>query len=685
MTTSISNVNPIECLAGIHSTADRTEFATEHYTDSDKIRFDNGLPEKIKGWESVDYNNSTMLGTCRGIYSEFINTKHYLMLGTHLRLYTAQGSVLTNITPVVTSSTAIADSLDTLYDTLASDPITTTDGSATLVISDSAATRLLAGDLITLSGSAAVGGISAGTINAQHIIRNVNAGAGTYTITVGSAATSSTSGGGGSVVRASGLVQVNATAHGLTTGDRVKIDGATAFGGILTGEINVEFEIRNTMTNSFDVSTAGSSTSSVTSAGGASTVYYEQISAGNEFESTNQGYGAGLYGAGLYGTALTSSNARTFPRIWFFDRYGDEIIATAGNQTGVYQWDGDTSVAPTLITNAPTAVNYAFVSNNILVMFGESGIENRITGSDQGDITNYTSSSTNQVFRDDIEGAGRLLSHAPVENYNLIFTETQTYTLRYIGLPLVWEILLKDAAIGIIAPMARVSVNGIAYWMGKDNFYMFRGGNVEIIPSNNPAIPESTIKNKVFNDLNYGQKSQFFAWYNKEHNEIWFHYCSASSNYPDKVAVVNLNDFSWYPHTLTRTAAEYPVVKQKNPVLANQTVIYKHERGYNDDEVPMDWHLVSKRFYSGKENANVVAIIPDSYQIGDITLTADSYNFPQSSVIKQTATNIISPTTERIPLTIAGHVWQFTWSGDAFDQRFRMGHWFEELQGGSTQ
>ena len=87
--------------------------------------------------------------------------------------------------------------------------------------------------------------------------------------------------------------------------------------------------------------------------------------------------------------------------------------------------------SPVLVTNAPTKVNYAFVSNNILVTFGAdtgSGqVENRILASDYADRTLWTSSSTNQVLTTPSRG-GRLISHIPVEGRNLIFTENQTHS-----------------------------------------------------------------------------------------------------------------------------------------------------------------------------------------------------------------------------------------------------------------
>lgn len=684
---SVGTLQPIDTLAGVQPITDMTAVSTKHYTYADKVRFDNGVPEKIGGYVTQNFDYGEVVqGTVRSLYSEAINGKYYYVLGSNEKLYSLIGSRLANITPFQTTDVAIADSLDTHYATLSNNPFTSVNGSPVLKVLDAEADRFVAGDTVYISGATGFAGILAGSINGDAIVRSV--GIGFYTINVGTAANASTSGGGNAVVRSSGLITVNDTAHGQLDGDRVKIEDATSTGGILDTKINAEFIIRNVSTDSFDIMTTGDATSSVTGGGGSSTIYYPEIPDGALNEGNVQGYGAGLYGMGLYGTALVSSLSRSYPRIWFDDRYGDTIILTPGNQTGVYQWQGSIEEAPALVPNAPTAINYAFVSNNILVTFGAANlgnsVENRIFASDLNDITNWTSSSTNQVFDDDIEGAGRLTSHVPVEDYNLIFTENKTYTFRYIGLPFVWEIKPLDENIGIIAPMARVSVKGMGFWMGLDNFYMYRGGTVEVIPANSQH--ECTALNYVFNDINWGQKSKIFAWYNRAFSEVWFHYPSANSNEPNRVVAVNVLDFTWSIHTFDRTAGEYPSVKQRNPRLIDVGTLYMHEFGANANGEPLPWELVSNKRYYGKDNIELTAIIPDSVAETGVTFEAYGYLWPQSvtPTYINALTNVM-PTSERIPVASSARFYEYKWSGAVLDQTWIMGTWFEEIQKASRE
>ena len=676
-----SEYRPINIVAGVQPSNDATALSTNHYTYTDKIRFVYGKPQKIGGWVSFTAdNNDAISGYVRSYTSDFINGKHYGVIGTHSKLYSLIGSRLTNITPFETTSITIPDSIDTHYDTLGSNPLAAVSGSMLLTVTDSNASKYAAGDTITISGASSFAGISSGAINSTHIIRTIAAGS--YTINVGEVATSTISGGGASVIRTSGMLTFTDSAHGMANGDRVKIAGAVDVGGIAAANINKEFIIRNVTTNTFDCVTIGTATSSVTGGGGSGVVYYQEIAEGLINESATQGYGAGLYGVGLYGTALESTDGRTPPRIWFMDRYADTFIMTAGNQTGVYQWDGDISTAPALIANAPTEINYAFVSDNIIVTLGAGGVENNITASDNTDITVWSSSSTNQVFIDDIEGAGRLISHAPIDNYNLLFTEYKVYTFRYIGLPFVWEVNLLDGRIGIISPMGRISINGVVYWMGRNNFYMYSGGAVEIIPANSQN--ECTALRYVFDDLNYSQKSKVFCWFNKKFQEIWWHYPSAQSSECDRIIRYNIHDYTWTIDTMDRTAAEYPNTTLDNPYLFNVSTLYTHENGFDADGEVMPFSLISDKRYYGKSTTNLNAVIPDSIQNANITFNAKSWLFAQSTSTMYNIDHTITPTTEKKEITNNGRIFQYSWSGSGLGQFWRMGEWLEEVQQGSV-
>lgn len=666
-----TELKPIEILAGVEPVTDRPQSSTPHYISTKGIRFIDGFPEKIGGWVSLSFDDgNTIAGIPRSIFSYKLDNFTRYLVGTHTNLYDIFGTVLTNITPVKTTTIAIANSLDTFHATLANDPIATVLGSTTITVTDTAH-KFQPGDTVTLSGSTAVNGIPAVEINTTQFIRSTTAN--TYAIIVSTAATSTGSGGGAAVVRASGIVTVNATSHGLSDGERVEIAGATAFGGILAGEINLQFTIRNTTTNQFDVFTDGTSTSSVTGGGGAGTTYQEPIDDGNADTALGSGYGLGLYGVGLYGVSKNSTNTNP-PRIWSHDRFGDLTLSMFNSQGDLYQWDGDVTVAPVKVTNSPVG-DYCFVSDNIAVILGAAGVDNRIQWSDQGGLTNWT---TGQSGSDDIEGAGKFISHASARGENLLFTQNQTYRFRYIGGQFIWQTRLIDPSIGLIAQNARAVASGIVYWMSDNNFYMWRGGNIEVIPSNSST--ESTILRFVYGDINFGQKEKIFAWYNAEFREIWWHYPSASSNNPDKIARLNVDTYVWCIDELERTAAEYPGILTQTPYLADSSgVIYLHENGVNDDGSGLDWHIETSDIYGGTDTVQLDAFVPDYTLTGNISVQVQTKDYPLSAD-KSDKTYTLTSTTDRIATGQNGRYWNFRISGNDVDQTFNSGRWWQEVK-----
>lgn len=678
---------PILSKAGVQYSTDFTEFSTPHYVSADKIRFVDGYPEKIGGWESITIDDDLPVnGAARSIFSYNLSRNERYLIGTHSNLYYLIGSKLTNVTPLVTATTAIANSLDSNYATLGTDPISTVDGSTTVTITDTA-TKVRVGDTIELSGATTTNGVPNTELNTTHFVRTQSINS--YTFTVTTAATSTGSGGGASVVQATPIITVNQTAHSFPDGARILIQGAATFAGIPNTDINIEHIIRNISTNAYDIVVNTIATSSVTGGGGASTTVQGEIADGQADATAAQGYGAGLYGVGLYGTALVSSSGAIPVRSWVFDRFGNNVVMTAGGQTGVYTWDSDTDAAPTALSGAPTAVNYLYVSNNIVVTLGDSNVGNRRKWSDVGDSTVWTAAATNQAGEDDIEGASEFISHLNVKGINLEFTDSQVYTSRYIGRPFIWETKLLDNKSGIIAKNARVEHNGAGYWMGTDNFYVYKSGNVQIMRSNSTS--ETTLKKKVFEDINLSQKSKIFAWFNRKFNEVWFHIPSNASNEPDRVVRVNVKDNTWVLDTMNRSAGEYPTPLKEFPYLAEYdsvtttSTLYFQEKGNDADGVAMAWNLKTNLIGGEDYEVSINGLIPDSIQTGDITLQVDSYRYPQSASKYNTKTMTVSPDTEMIDFKTQGRYVQYTFSGEELGQNWRAGLWSAMITQGSKR
>ena len=162
-----------------------TDYSSEgRWVDSNLVRFRDGFPEKINGWEKAA--DESFYGTCRhmNLWST-LSGVIYVGMGTHLKFYAFDGGIFNDITPLRDTGT------------LGSDPFATTDTSSEVVVTDTAH-GAIANDFVTFSGATATGGISADALNTEHQITEI-VDSNSYKIVVSETATSTTSGGGSSV------------------------------------------------------------------------------------------------------------------------------------------------------------------------------------------------------------------------------------------------------------------------------------------------------------------------------------------------------------------------------------------------------------------------------------------------------------------------------------------------------
>ena len=57
----LTQLRPIEVVAGVQPDTDRTATSTQHYVASDKIRFVDGVPEKIGGFVPMTFDYNDMI------------------------------------------------------------------------------------------------------------------------------------------------------------------------------------------------------------------------------------------------------------------------------------------------------------------------------------------------------------------------------------------------------------------------------------------------------------------------------------------------------------------------------------------------------------------------------------------------------------------------------------------------
>jgi hypothetical protein len=171
------------------------------WVDGNKVRFRDGFPETIGGWERL--SNSSFLGVCRALINWTTLTGANLVgIGTNLKYYTERGGSLFDITPI----RRVTDPGDVTF--------AASDGSDVVVVSDTGHGARV-GDFVTFSGAVSLGGnITDLVLNTEHQITDI-INSGSYEITLSVTADASDTGDGGVVTV--GSYQINT---GLATSFR---------------------------------------------------------------------------------------------------------------------------------------------------------------------------------------------------------------------------------------------------------------------------------------------------------------------------------------------------------------------------------------------------------------------------------------------------------------------------------
>ena len=106
----------------------------------------------------------------------------------------------------------------------------------------------------------------------------------------------------------SSVITVTAPSHGAVTGDFVTFSGGTTTDGITAALINTEHQLTAIDSNSYTITTAGTSSSGNTAGGGSSILANYQINTGLNTVVSGTGFGAGLWGGLTTGYSQTTLN-----------------------------------------------------------------------------------------------------------------------------------------------------------------------------------------------------------------------------------------------------------------------------------------------------------------------------------------------------------------------------------------
>ncbi len=524
---------------------DQTDYSNEGgWYECDKIRFRSGYPEKIGGWTKVTPN--AIDGVCRQMWN-WITTygDNLLSLGTDDKVYIENGGYFYDITPF---------------------------------------------DPVPLVGS------------------------NTFAVTNGSTTVTVTT--------------TTALPSWLETGEPVLVAGfVSALGGIPISELNGVRTVTVTGANSFTFTTT-TAASSTTSVSGSGYTVQTEIESGNAIAIQGLGWGAGSWGRNAWGLGATDGGVNLPQRDWWFDNFDNDLVMNIRNGPG-YWWvrgsvdDPSTSLATHAITLEDFATSEGFDPNAVpakimqllvsqqdrhLLAFGAVPFGSTsevdfdpllIRWASQNSPGDWTPSTLNTAGDLRVSRGSKIVRAMPGRQEILVWTDTNLYTLQFLGTTDVFGLQEYADNISIASPRAVATAANITYWMGQDKFYAYTG-RVETLPC--------TLRNHVFQNLNYEQSEQIVCGTNEQWNEVWWFYPTADSNYNNAYVVYNHLERIWYYGTIERTAwldtplRQYPQASNTtinvdgNTVTTEPGYLYSHETGVDDDDLPMDSYIQSSDF-----------------------------------------------------------------------------------------
>lgn len=371
---------------------------------------------------------------------------------------------------------------------------------------------------------------------------------------------------------------------GYVNGDFVTFSGASAVGGLT---LNGEFQITYITGNTYTIESATAASSSATGGGSVTAKY--QINVGPEIEIPLVGWGAGGWNQGTWGNGIETATDSL--RLWSQSNFGEDLIFGPRNGS-VYYWDasnadGLNGRAVELSTlggasNTPTVQNFILVSDisQFVFCFGANTIGSAVQDpllirwSDQANAAQWTPGATNQAGDIKLSKGSQIVTALQSRQEVLVWTDAAMYALQYLGGALVWGSQLLGENISIASQNSAAYSDGVAYWMGRDSFYMYDGRVKNL---------RCDLKRFVFNDFNFDQIDQVFAGTNEGFDEVWWFYCSADSTTIDKYVVYNHVLDVWYNGTLARSAW-LDSGTRAHPVAATYSNnLVTHENGVDDN------------------------------------------------------------------------------------------------------
>jgi len=464
-------------------------------------------------------------------------------------------------------------------------------------------------------------------------------------------------------VTGSTRIVVSATGIGVEDGNYVAFTSQTVTvgGNIFLTTISDAYEVSVIGAGSFAVDVSVTAAATSASAGGDITIH-RLLPPGPAINQPGFGWSAGTYGLSTYGTPRTTSNITVNIRQWSLTNWGEDLLA---NPRGgrIYEWDAtganSAETRAVLVTASPTINNSILITpdSQFAISLGctdQAGNYDPllVRWSSQENYNDWTASATNTAGSNPLGTGSRIVGGMHSRQAVMIWTDTATHTMQYVGGPFVFRFRHVGDNTGLIAPHAAAEFNGVPFWMGEDNFFVWQGGAVQTL--------DCSVRRYVYDNINLTQQSKIFAGINAEFNEITWLYPSAGSLECDSYVSYNPLENYWVYGTGTFTTWADRGIYDTIITGGSDSYLYNNEPQdvYTANGQPLPSYLESASFeiQSGNQIMLIRRLVPDVSisSGGDVSFTIKTKKYPQATAETVKGPFTIQPGTEKIDFRARG-------------------------------
>ncbi len=539
--------------------------AENRWIDCDNTRFRYGLPEKVGGWSSLV--TDTIVSVARKEFA-FVDLEgnRYVAIGTDKFLLIYFEGQLYDVTPVKSTISSVV--------------MSAADATKEVSLTFSSAHNLQSGDIILLDGVTVPSGI--GLTDAafeDKLFQVTRVTSSLVAIVTGTETTTGAAGSGSCSVIPYEPVGPAAQSYGYGW-------GISEWDGIVSGAL------QNTLNGTLGDNTSGTSGSNIalTSATGfpaagriqigTELISYTGVSTNNLTGITRAVNGStrAAHSSGAtvtnaadfvdWGEASSASEVSLEPGLWSLSNFGQVLVGTIANGK-TFTWNaGDAARLTTRASTTtsgfstsanPTATRITLVSpttRHLIHLGTETTIGDTATQdnmfirfSDQEDINDYTPTAINSAGTQRLQDGTKIIGALKAKESILVWTDNALYTMKFIGSPFTFGFEQVGTNCGLIGKNAAVEIDGAAFWMSPNGFFMF-DGTVKSLPC--------SVEDYVYDQADTTKGQQICAGLNNQFTEVVWYYPSTGSDYNDQYVVFNYGEPMrggvWYIGTEARTS-----------------------------------------------------------------------------------------------------------------------------------